>query len=420
MSNKRRVVVTGIGIVSPLGLDTKTTWNNLLQGYSGIDKIPLASASYMSSQIAGFIKDFVLQPSKTKYTNKMDLFIQYGLQASREAWLDSKLDYTAIDTTRVGVSIGSGLGGLSVIQQNHVNLLKAQGTHRSFPRTVSPFLIPGSIINMLSGICAIEFGLKGPNLSAVTACSTGTHNIGLGLRTIVYGDADIMLVGGSERSTAPLSIEGFSACRALSTRRNHAPQTASRPWDRTRDGFVLSDGASILILEEYQHAIKRNAHIYAELVGFGMSSDGYDITAPHPEGTGAYQAMHHALVDANLTPDRIDYINAHATSTILGDLAEIKAIKQLFQKHSYNLKISSTKSITGHLLGAAGAIEAAFCILALRDQIAPPTINLDEPEPDCSDLNLVPHTAQPSSITYALSNSFGFGSTNGSLIFKKF
>jgi 3-oxoacyl-[acyl-carrier-protein] synthase II len=416
--NKRRVVVTGLGIVSALGLDVPSTWSAILEGKSGISTINHFDTSALSSRFSGSISNFSLADFKTKHLNKMDLFIQYGLHAAREAISDSNLKESSVDKSRVGVSIGSGIGGLSLIERQHSHLLKAYQLNRSPSRLISPFFIPGTIINLVSGVCSIEYGFTGPNLAVATACTTGTHNIGLGARAITYGDADVMVVGGAEMGSTPLSIAGFSACRALSTY-NECPEKASRPWDKDRDGFVLADGASVLVLEEYEHALSRDAFIYGELCGFGMSSDAYDITSPDPEGKGAQAAMENALKDASLTPKDIDYINAHATSTKLGDVAEIRAIEKTFGSHNTALRISATKSMTGHLLGASGAIEAAFCLLALRDQMVPPTINLNHPEEECSHLNLVPHQAQHANIQFALSNSFGFGGTNGSLIFGK-
>lgn len=416
--NKRRIVVTGLGIVSALGKDVPSTWSAILKSQSGITPIEHFDASVLPCQFSGSIKDFSLASFKTRHLSKMDLSIQYAMHAAREAVIDANLEDSNLNLQRIGVSIGSGIGGLTLIEKQHLNLMKATQSNISPLRTISPFFIPGTIINMASGICSIEYGFKGPNLAVVTACTTGTHNIGLGARTIAYGDADVMVVGGTEMGSTPLSIAGFSACRALSTY-NENPVKASRPWDQKRDGFVLADGASILILEAYEHAKARGAKIYAELVGFGMSADAYDMTSPEPTGKGAQQAMQNALHDAGMQPDAIDYINAHATSTKLGDIAEILAIEEIFGEHSRRLKISATKSMTGHLLGASGAIEAIFSILAIRDQVAPPTINLDQPESICEGLNLVPHQAQPSHINTVLSNSFGFGGTNGSLIFKK-
>lgn len=409
MSSKQRVVITGIGMVTPLGLDTTTTWQAILSSKSGVVPIEHFNASALPCQFAALVKGFILADCFSRAAQKMDAFIQYGLQAAREAILDAQLEQAGLlPSDRVGISMGSGIGGLAFIEQQYLNF------YERGPKKVSPFFIPGTIINMLSGLLSVEYGCKGPNLSIVTACSTGTHNIGLGARLIAYGDADIMITGGAERASTPLSMAGFSACKALSTY-NQNPKQASRPWDIKRDGFVLGDGAGVLILESYKHAKARGVPIYAELLGFGMSSDAHHITSPLPSGEGAGMAMHLALQDANLSPTAVHYINAHATSTSLGDIAEIKAIKRVFEDHAYKLSVSSTKSMTGHLLGAAGAIEAAFTALAIRDQIAPPTINLYHPDEGC-DLNLVPHQSQPQFIRVALSNSFGFGGTNGSLL----
>lgn len=416
---RRRVVVTGLGMINALGLDTATTWKNVLAGKSGISLIEHFDTRSFPCRFAGIIKEFVLGPFKTRHLHKMDLFIQYGLQAAREAILDAHLsDQKHLDPTRIGVSIGSGMGGLSSIGKQHQKLLGLSQDNLLVSRGISPFFIPGTIINMISGLCSIEYGFQGPNLATAAACTTGTYNIGLGARMIAYGDADVMIVGGAEMASTPLSIAGFSACHALSTR-NDNPVKASRPWDKHRDGFVLSDGASVLVLEVHAHAVARGADIYGELLGFGMSADAYSMIAPDPHGKGAKMAMQNALNDAELKPEAVDYLNAHATSTLMGDLIEVQAIKALFGSHTQHLKISATKSMTGHLLGASGAIEAAFCLLALRDQKIPPTINLYQPEKACLGLNLVAHQAQAASIQIALSNSFGFGGTNGSLIFKK-
>jgi 3-oxoacyl-[acyl-carrier-protein] synthase II len=410
--SKRRIVVTGLGMVSPLGLNVQETWQAILEGKSGVELVTAFDTTGYSTRFSGSVKNFdpttVLTP---KDVRKMDVFIQYGMVAGHEAIKDSGIDVNQINAHRIGVAIGSGIGGLPMIEKNHQILLE------SGPRKISPFFIPGAIINMLAGNLSITYGYKGPNIAAVTACTTGTHNIGLAARMIAYGDADVMITGGSEMATCPLGLTGFAACRALSTR-NDDPHRASRPWDADRDGFVLGDGAGILVLEEYEHAKRRGAKIYAELVGFGMSSDAYHMTSPHPEGEGGAFAMKNALDDAQINPNEVDYINAHATSTLAGDELEALAIKRTFGEHSKQLAVSSTKSMIGHLLGAAGAVEAIFSILAMRDQVAPPTINLENPSPGC-DLNFVPNTAQPKQIRVALSNSFGFGGTNGSLIFRQ-
>jgi 3-oxoacyl-[acyl-carrier-protein] synthase II len=417
MPAMRRVVVTGVGIVSPLGLDTETTWSALLAGQSGITTLSNTEDSKLH-QFAGTIKHFKLANFKTRHIHKMDPFIQYGLQAAREAILDAGLPCASLEDRRIGVNLGSGLGGLTSIEKQHKNLLNLSTSYRTSSNTVSPFFIPSMLVNMLSGLCAIEYTFRGPNFSVASACATGAHNIGLGARCIIDNDADIMIVGGAEMSSAPLSIAGFSACRVLSTR-YEAPTEASRPWDINRDGLVLGDGAGILVLEEYEHAMARSAHIYGELLGFGMSADAYDITAPEPMGKGISLAMLNALSHANIQPHQVDYINPHATSTLLGDVAEIRAIKQIWGAQAKALKMSATKSMTGHLLGAAGALEAIFCLLVIRDQIIPPTINLTSPDPICSDLNLAPHRSQKSEVNITLSNASGFGGTNTALIFGK-
>lgn len=408
----RRVVVTGLGMISPLGLSVEETWKAILSGKSGISPITHFDASDINCRIAGHIKNFdSLQYMSEKDARKRDLFTQYGLVAASAAIADSGIEVTEQNAHRIGVAIGSGIGGLPMIEKFHSILLE------SGPRKMSPFFIPGVIINMIAGNLSIMYGFRGPNIAVVTACTTGTHNIGLAARTIAYGDADVMVAGGAEMATTRLGVSGFAAMRALSTR-NDEPEKASRPWDKDRDGFVLGDGAGILILESEEHARQRGAKIYAELSGFGMSADASHITAPHPEGLGAALSMNHALEDAKLSPSDIQYINAHGTST-MGDELEILAIKRSFGEHAYKLAVSSTKSMTGHLLGAAGAVEAIFSILAIRDQVAPPTINLDHPSPGC-DLNLVPHNAQQIPIKAVISNSFGFGGTNGSLLFQQF
>jgi 3-oxoacyl-[acyl-carrier-protein] synthase II len=410
---KKRVVVTGLGMVTPLGLDVASTWANVLAGQSGVKPITHFDASSYRAQIAATVEGF--DPSlylPAKEARRYDTFVQYGvaaaIQAMQQAGLTEEV-LAQLNTKRIGVCIGSGIGGLPMIEDNHSTLMQ-QGARR-----ISPFFVPGSIVNMTAGLVAIRFGLRGPNLATATACTTSTHAIGLAARLIAYGDADVMVAGGSEKSSCGLGIGGFSSMQALSTR-NDEPTRASRPFDLNRDGFVLGDGAGAMILESYEHAVARGATILAELSGFGMSDDASHITAPPENGDGAALAMENALADAGLQPEQIDYINAHGTSTPAGDKAESKAIEQLFGASASTVAVSSTKSMTGHLLGAAGAVEAIFTVLALRDQIAPPTINLDTPDPECR-LDYVPHTARPMTIRHAISNSFGFGGTNGSLLF---
>ncbi|MEM9242796.1 MAG: beta-ketoacyl-ACP synthase II [Pseudomonadota bacterium] len=412
VSTKRRVVVTGLGMISPLANDVDGSWKAVLSGKSGVGHIAGFDSKDFNVHIAAEVKDFdpkVYMPAKDVRRN--DVFIQYGVAAVAQAMRDSGLQVTDNNAGRVGVALGSGIGGLPMIEYCR-DLLSGGG-----PRKLSPFFIPGVIINLAAGYVSIQHNLKGPNISIVTACTTGTHNIGMAARMIAYGDADVMVCGGTEMATSPLGVGGFSAMKALSTR-NDAPEKASRPWDKDRDGFVLGSGAGALILEEYDMAKKRGANIYAELVGLGMSGDAYHITSPAPEGDGGRRAMQAALEDAEINPDEIGYINAHATSTLVGDDLELMAIKNMFKGHAYELAVSSTKSMTGHLLGAAGAIEAIFSILALRDQVVPPTINLDNPSEE-ADLNLVAHHAQESKLNVVMSNSFGFGGTNASVIFKK-
>lgn len=410
--SKRRVVVTGLGMLSPLGNDVDSTWSNILAGVSGIGPITSFDASEYTTRFAGEVKDFNVElyiPKKE--TKKMDKFIQFGIAAGKQALAHSGLVVTSENAARIGVAVGSGIGGLGMIEENHSRLLE------SGPRKISPFFVPATITNMISGFLSIMEGLKGPNLNIVTACTTGVHNIGIAARTIAYGDADAMLAGGAESTVCGLGVGGFAAARALSTR-NDSPTTASRPWDKDRDGFVMGEGAGVIMLEEYEFAKQRGATIYAELVGFGMSGDAYHMTSPPENGEGAAAAMRNAINDANITPQAITYINAHGTSTPAGDIAEVAAVKSVFAEHANSVLVSSTKSMTGHLLGAAGAIEAIFTILALRDQIAPPTINLDNPGEGC-DLDFVANTARKVTMDYALCNSFGFGGTNGSLLFKK-
>lgn len=411
--SRRRVVVTGMGMVSPLGNDVASTWAGILNGRSGIATIEHMDVSAFATRFGGSVKGFdVEQYLSAKEARKLDMFIQYGLAASFQAVTDAGLEVTDANRERIGIAIGSGIGGLTNIE-NNCKALAEQG-----PRRISPFFVPGSIINMVSGFLSIHLGLQGPNYSVATACTTGTHSIGMAARNIAYGEADLMIAGGSEMASCGLGIGGFAAARAMSTR-NEDPVKASRPWDKDRDGFVLGDGAGILVLEELEHAKARGANILAELVGFGMSGDAFHMTAPPEDGSGARRCISNALKDAQLAPESIQYINAHGTSTPAGDVAEARAIKAVFEDHAYKLAVSSTKSMTGHLLGAAGAVEAIFSVLALRDQVAPPTINLDEPGEGC-DLDFVPHTAREMPIEAVLSNSFGFGGTNGSLIFRRF
>ncbi len=411
--SKRRVVVTGLGMLSPVGNTAESSWQALLNGQSGISLIDHFDASEFATRFAGLVKDF--DPEEfginRKEARKMDLFIQYGVAAGVQALEDSGLIINEENAERVGVAIGSGIGGLGLIEQNHSSLINGG------PRKLSPFFVPSTIINMVSGHLSIMKGMQGPNIAVTTACTTGTHAIGMAGRMIAYGDADVMVAGGAEKASTPMGMGGFAAAKALSTR-NDEPQKASRPWDKDRDGFVLGDGAGVLVLEEYEHAKARGAKIYAELVGFGMSGDAYHMTAPPLDGDGGARAMKNAIKDAGIAPEQIGYINAHGTSTPLGDVAELRGMKKVFGDHASALMVSSTKSMTGHLLGAAGAIEAIITVLSLRDQMVPPTINLDKPDDEC-DLDLVPHVAKAGSFEYALSNSFGFGGTNGSLIFKR-
>jgi 3-oxoacyl-[acyl-carrier-protein] synthase II len=407
----RRVVVTGLGMVTPLGLNTQETWKALLEGKSGVRPITAFDTTGFTTTINASVPDF--DPTRylsSKEIRKIDTFIQYGFVAAKEAIEDSGLVITEESPDRIGVAIGSGVGGLPLIEKNQTVL------HDQGPRKISPFFIPGAIINMLAGFVSMKYGLTGPNIAIVSACSTGGHNIGHAGRMIAYGDADVMIAGGAEMATCPLGVGGFSSMRALSTR-NDAPEKASRPWDKDRDGFVLGEGAGILVLEELERARKRGAHIYAELAGFGMSADAYHMTAPDETGIGFTNAMLNTLNDARLNVEDVDYVNAHATST-MADPIEAAAIKKAFGDHAYKLAVSSTKSMTGHLLGAAGAVEAIFCILAIRDKVAPPTINLDHPDEGC-DLDFVPHHAREMKIDVTLSNSFGFGGTNGSLLFRR-
>jgi 3-oxoacyl-[acyl-carrier-protein] synthase II len=405
-------VVTGLGIISPLGNSVSEAWDRALAGTPGISRITRFDPSRLASQIAGEVKGFDVAPYMSpKEARRMDLFIQYGMGAGLQAWREAALALTPQNAERVGVNFGSGMGGLPLIESMH-DELKANG-----PRRISPFFIPGSIINMTAGLLSIEVGAKGPNLAMVTACTTSTHCIGEAAKSIRYGEADVMIAGGSEATVTELAIGGFASARALSTR-NDDPAGASRPWDKDRDGFVLGEGAGAVVLEEYEHAKARGAKIYCELVGYGVSADAHHMTAPPEDGDGGYRAMRNALKDANLESSAIDYINAHGTSTPLGDLAETLAIKRLLGARAAKVAVNSTKSMTGHLLGAAGAVEAVFSILALRDQVSPPTINLRTPDPQC-DLDYVPNEKRRMPIRIALSNSFGFGGTNGTLIFKQ-
>lgn len=410
--NKRRVVVTGMGMLTPVGLNVKETWQNILAGVSGVTVAEDFDTAEYSTRIWAKVKNFNIEDYvPMKDARKMDVFTQFGVAAADEAILDSGLKIDETSGERIGVAVGAGIGGIQTITNNQDKLV-AGG-----PRKVSPFFIPAGIINMVAGQISIRHKLKGPNISVVTACTTGTHNIGLAGRMIAYGDADVMVCGGAEMTLTPLCLAGFSAVRSLS-KRNDEPEKASRPFDKDRDGFVMGEGAGILVLEEYEHAKARGAKIYAELVGFGMSGDAYHITAPDEDADGASRAMQAAIKDAGIEPQQIDYVNAHGTSTYLNDLNETIAIKRIFKDHAYDLAVSSTKSMTGHLLGAAGSVEAIFSIMAIQDQVAPPTINLDNPDEGC-DLNYVAHKAQKRTINYVLSNSLGFGGTNGSLVFKR-
>jgi 3-oxoacyl-[acyl-carrier-protein] synthase II len=410
--SKRRVVVTGLGALTPVGNNVEDTWKALKEGVSGISSIDHFEAAAYSTRFGGMIRNFdVTDVMPAKEARRLDEFLHYGIAAGKEAVANAGLQDAGYAPQRVGVAIGSGIGGITNIE-NTVELINTSG-----PRKVSPFFVPGSIINMVSGTLSIQFNLQGPNLAISTACTTGTHCIGLAARTIAYGDADAMLAGGAEKSVSKAGLAGFCAARALSTR-NDNPQAASRPWDADRDGFVLSDGAGILVLEELEAAKKRGASIYAEIVGFGMSGDAFHITSPAENGAGAAACMHNALNDAGLNPDQIQYINAHGTSTLAGDRAETMAIKNVYGEHSGKIAISSIKSMIGHSLGATGAVEAIFTIKSLIEGVAPPTINLDQPGEGC-DLDYVPNTARDMSMEAVMSNSFGFGGTNGSLIFSK-
>ena len=410
---RRRVAVTGLGLVTPLGGDVEESWRNLLAGMSGASAITHFDVTGYSTQFSASVRNFdTAAYFSTKEARKMDLFVHYGVAAGMQAIRDAGLEAAeGLDVERVGVSIGSGIGGLPNIEAQHKALLEGG------PRKVSPFFVPSTIINMISGNLSIKYGYKGPNLCTVTACTTGTHNIGDAARIIEYGDADVMVAGGAEMATCPLGLAGFGAARALSTR-NEDPEAASRPWDRDRDGFVLGDGAGVMVLEEYEHARARGARIYCEVAGYGMSGDAYHMTLQSENGEGAARCMRSALRNAGLAPEDIDYINAHGTSTPAGDEVETQAIKAALGAHAQSVLVSSTKSMTGHLLGAAGGIEAIFCVLALRDQTVPPTINLDNPGDGC-DLDYVANRCREGSFKVAMSNSFGFGGTNGTLVFVK-
>jgi 3-oxoacyl-[acyl-carrier-protein] synthase II len=409
---RRRVVVTGLGIVAPVGIGVPEAWSNILAGKSGIGPITRFDASLLPSRIAGEVKGFdVSKYLAPKEARRFDTFIHYGLAAGVESIKDAGLDFEKLDREQIGACIGSGIGGLPLIEQTHDAVI-AGG-----PRKISPFFVPGSIINMIAGQLSIMYGLKGPNLALVTACTTANHCIGDAGRLIEYGDADVMVAGGAESTVSLLGVGGFCSARALSTR-NDDPEAASRPWDSDRDGFVLGEGAGMLVLEEYEHAKARGARIYCELSGYGMSADAYHITAPCEDGDGAVRCMANALRNAGINREQVDYVNAHGTSTPLGDIAETVAVKRCFGDHARKLAVSSTKSMTGHLLGAAGGIESVFSVLAIRDQVAPPTINLVNQDPQC-DLDYVPNIARPMKIDVVVSNSFGFGGTNGTLVFRK-
>jgi 3-oxoacyl-[acyl-carrier-protein] synthase II len=410
--SRRRVVVTGLGIVSPVGSTVATAWEGIVNGRSGIGPITKLDVSTFPCRIGGEVKDFdAEQYMSTKDVRKFDPFVPFGFASAAQAIQDSGFEVTDENSPRIGVAMGAGIGGLSTIEENTAKWLEAKT-----PRKISPFFIPGSIINAAAGHVSIHYRLRGPNIALVTACTTSTHSIGIGARLIQYGDADIMVAGGAEMAFTPLGVGSFGQAKALSLR-NDEPQRASRPWDKDRDGFVMAEGGGAVVLEEYEHAKARGATIYAELAGFGMSGDAHHITAPPDDGEGARLAMTAAIHDAGIPPDAVDYINAHATSTELGDIAETIAIKRTLGEHARKVAVSSTKSMTGHLLGAAGVVEAIFSILAIRDGVLPPTINLENPDPQC-DLDYVPLTARQAPVRVALSNSFGFGGTNGSLVFR--
>jgi 3-oxoacyl-[acyl-carrier-protein] synthase II len=410
--SKRRVVVTGLGMLSPLGNTVADSWSAALSGKSGIGPITRFDATGFPCTIAGSIPGFdVTKYMPAKEARRMDLFMQYGVAAGVQAIADAGLEVTDANRSRIGLVMGAGIGGLATIEENYARYVETGS-----PKKISPFYIPASIVNMISGHLSIMYGITGPNLAVITACTTSTHALGIGMRTIQYGDADVVIAGGSEMAQTPTAVGGFSQARALSTR-NDEPARASRPWDRDRDGFVMGDGAGAMVLEEYESARRRGARIYAELIGFGMSGDAFHITAPPDDGAGARLSMENSLRDAGINADEVQHVNAHATSTPLGDVAETVAMKNAFGAHAAKLAVSGTKSMTGHLLGAAGVVEGIFCVLAIRDQVAPPTINLDHPGEGC-DLDYVPHTARSMKIDTVVSNSFGFGGTNGTLVFR--
>lgn len=411
--NGRKVVVTGLGLITPVGNDVETAWSALKNGASGISTISHFDTTAFTTRFGGSVKDFDCSLyMDSKDARRYDIFIQYGIAAGVQAFKNSGIENSSWNPERFGVAVGSGIGGITSIEETSLQI------HKSGLRKVSPFFVPGSIINMIAGSLSIRFGLQGPNIAVTTACTTGTHNIGLAANMITNNQADIMLVGGAEMATSPVGLGGFCAARALSTR-NDDPARASRPWDKDRDGFVLSDGAGIMVLEELEHARKRGATIYAELSGFGMSGDAYHITSPSEGGAGAALCMRNALLSAQMNPTAVDYINAHGTSTQAGDIAETMAIKSVFGEYAKKLAISSSKSMIGHLLGASGAVEAIISVLSIRDQVVPPTINLDHPDESC-DLDYVPHITRDQPVNVVLSNSFGFGGTNGSLIFSRY
>ncbi len=411
---KRRVVVTGLGIVSPVGSTVASAWDAVLNGRSGIGPVTRFDVSAFPVRFGGEVRGFdVNEYLSAKDARRMDDFMHYGVSAGIQAVVDSGIDFSKTDSSRCGAVCGAGIGGLGTIEEEYGGYVKSGS-----PRKISPFFVPATIINMISGHLSIKYGLKGPNLGVVTACTTSTHAIGIGMRTIQYGDADVMIAGGGEMAMTVCGLASFAQAKALSTR-NESPQEASRPWDRDRDGFVLSDGGGAVVLEDLEFARRRGARIYAELVGFGMSGDAHHITLPPEDGEGARIAMTNAMRDAAVDPAAVQYVNAHATSTLAGDKAETIALKRAFGEHAKRLAVSSTKSMTGHLLGAAGVVEAIFAVLSIRDQIAPPTINYRTPDPDC-DLDFVPNAARPMRIDVSLSNSFGFGGTNGSLVFRRF
>ena len=408
----RRIVVTGLGLVTAVGHTVEATWESIVGGRSGVSPIDTFDASGFSSRIGATVRNFDLSPYMSpKEARKTDRFIHYGIAAAKQAIADAGIEVTDENRERIGIAIGSGIGGLHGIEKGHDSYLSGG------PRRISPFFVPSNIINMIAGNLSIEFGIRGPNYGIVTACSTGTHNIGDAARMIERGDVDVMIAGGAEMATSPMGLGGFAAARALSTR-NDDPEGASRPWDRGRDGFVLGDGAGVVVLESREHAVARGAPVHAEFAGFGMSSDAHHITLPPDDGDGAHRCMSLALRDAGLDASSVDHINAHGTSTPAGDVIETRAVKRTFGEHAFDLTVSSTKSMIGHLLGAAGGVEAVFAILAIRDQVVPPTINLHDPDDEC-DLDYVPHTAREMKIDVAMSNSFGFGGTNGTLIFKR-